>query len=193
MITTKYGIRNKKTKALLTLNIEADTITENEFSSRIEYGYSLDDDSTLNPWTTDNIEYAIFALMEPTNYEWNGAEDPYSKYTTVLYEVVAIHSFDNTLQVITTDNVTQSIFDIVHDINEYITITHCNADGLFNKNTVNEAISNYNLDSKSFKNTMYIFANAWGHLKHKNRTPNLKIDIATFTKLIQESLNEVIK
>jgi hypothetical protein len=193
MITTKYGIRNKITNILLTLNIEAESIVENEFSSRIEYGYSLSTDASLNPWTTDNIEYAVFALMEPTTYEWNGTEDPYSKYTTEFYEIVAIHSFDNTLQVITTDNVIQSVFEIINDIEEYITISHSRPDGMFNKDIVKNSITNFHDNQKSFKNTMYIFCNVWAYLKHKNRIPENKINIATFTKLIQNSLNEVIK
>ena len=186
MITTTFALRNKKTLSLLKL--ELNVITFEDGGTQTEREYTVEPHGDLPIWETDNLSYAVLAKNGYPTY--SSLELPaLSCIKPDEVEVVAVHRLNGTHKVITSDNIPQSIFEFISDMEEYIKLRYADQQGNASTNDYALTLMKYKEDNNSFKIDSYTFTTVWNILDNIGKIPKIIPD----KKLFIISLNETLK
>ncbi len=106
MLNVKFAIRNKTSQELLNLTIDTEQ-WEDGLSIQTSTDYELENDGQNGLWQTDSLFDALVVLSEISKQNTEDYPRIYNQAKNL--EIVAIHSFANTVQVVTNQDVPQDI------------------------------------------------------------------------------------
>ena len=195
MFHRSFAIRQISTQILLRLELEIDIWGGNNDSIEHEINYNICQYGDLPVWTTENLYDAISVL---NNYKTAKTQYvPQLNYKNSNdFEIVTVDTLNNSHTLVSSDNVPQSVFTFVKDMEEFLTIRHSIPDGTTNNEaayTLFMAINDYNNTKDSYTIDSYSLEVVWRNLTTQNRIPDIPFNIQAFKKSLNDSLNELAK
>lgn len=183
MINTNYAFRNKKNGQLLSLDIDIEEEHELNGDCQQVKSHEIGFNGEYGRWTTDKIENVLFLKdLEFSNYS---LEHPRLKVKKDDIEIVAIHSC-NGFEIITTENVPQSLFVYFKNLDEVIRFSTVRSDFKYDENHAEDTAIKY--ENNEYHLDIYNFNCAWFYLVYLGRFQEIKITKNEFLSLINAEI-----
>lgn len=190
MLNVNFALRNKTTQELLNLEITTES-WDDGMCIQSSSEYSIENDGNNGLWTTDSLFNALAVLSSLSSI--NTEEYPRIYNEAKNLEIVAIHSFSDMIQAVTSDNVPQNIHDFITS-DDIIIAKSTSFYGEFDEYKYNllkaelEKGENTKNTLKMEYSTVYVLGET---LKKANRIPVIEPDVALIQSVCTNCLESL--
>jgi hypothetical protein len=188
MKKTTFAIQNTKTLELLTLNAETGYYTDfdGDSSVQITTEYSIDSHGDLGVWETPDLWAALLVKEFRQSGDWASKDTPDCSLSST--RIVAVHRLNDTVKVISDDDVPQSIFDLIDGMEEFLKLDSYNSEFVFCELTYTSKKIAYENNPKDTKINGYNMSRVYSVLEHLERLPEVYADDHLFIVAMNDLL-----
>jgi hypothetical protein len=188
MKKTTFAIQNTKTRELLRLNVETGYYTDfdGDSSVQITTEYSIDSHGDLGVWETSDLWAALLVKEFRQSGDWASKDTP--DCSDPCIRIVAVHRLNDTVKVISDEDVPQSIFDLIDGMDEFLKLDSYSSEFVFCELTYTSKKISYENNPKDIKVNGYNMSRVCTVLEHLERLPEIPAEDHIFITAMKDLL-----